>query len=76
MSFFQGRIFRTDDSLAAVLGYDCTNRLFGTEIHKLLPSLDLTQEFVGKEQLLCGITVKKNGIPFTVVVHSESIDGM
>lgn len=35
----KGRIFRTDDALAAILGYDCTNRLFGTEIHRLIPEL-------------------------------------
>lgn len=35
----KGRIFRFDDSLAAILGYDCTNRLFGTEIHRLIPGL-------------------------------------
>jgi hypothetical protein len=38
----KGRIFRTDDALAAVLGYDCTNRLFGTEIHRLIPGLDVS----------------------------------
>uniref|UniRef100_A0A7E4VF30 Protein kinase domain-containing protein n=1 Tax=Panagrellus redivivus TaxID=6233 RepID=A0A7E4VF30_PANRE len=70
----KGRIFRTDDSLASVLGYECTNRLFGTEIHKLLPSLDLSKDAVGKEQQLCGVTVKKNGVPFSVVVHSDFVD--
>uniref|UniRef100_A0A914YCY9 PAS domain-containing protein n=1 Tax=Panagrolaimus superbus TaxID=310955 RepID=A0A914YCY9_9BILA len=50
----KGRIFRTDDSLAPLLGYECTNRLFGTEIHKLIPSLNLTADFVGKEQHCCG----------------------
>lgn len=30
-----------DDAFAAVLGYDCTNRLFGTEIHRLIPSLNV-----------------------------------
>ena len=72
----KGRIFRTDDSLATLLGYECTNRLFGTEIHKLIPSLNLSAEFVGKEQHCCGVTVKKNGIPLSIVVDSEFIEGM
>uniref|UniRef100_A0AC34GTK3 Protein kinase domain-containing protein n=1 Tax=Panagrolaimus sp. ES5 TaxID=591445 RepID=A0AC34GTK3_9BILA len=71
----KGRIFRTDDSLAPLLGYECTNRLFGTEIHKLIPSLNLTAEFVGKEQHCCGVTVKKNGIPLSIVVESEFVEG-
>uniref|UniRef100_A0A914PF84 Protein kinase domain-containing protein n=1 Tax=Panagrolaimus davidi TaxID=227884 RepID=A0A914PF84_9BILA len=71
----KGRIFRTDDSLAPLLGYECTNRLFGTEIHKLIPSLNLTAEYVGKEQHCCGVTVKKNGIPLSVTVESEFVEG-
>ncbi|CAD5235249.1 unnamed protein product [Bursaphelenchus xylophilus] len=67
----KGRIFRADDSLAAVLGYDCTNRLFGTELGRLIPSLDTSVEANGREQHCCGTSVRKNGVPFSVVVVVE-----
>ena len=46
------RIFRTDDALAAVLGYDCTNKLFGTPIHAVVPSLKVRSLFAACKSLL------------------------
>ncbi|KAI6216740.1 PAS domain-containing serine/threonine-protein kinase [Aphelenchoides besseyi] len=66
-----GRIFRTDDSFAAVLGYDCTNRLFGTEIRRLIPGLKTGPEVSGQQQQCCGCSVKRNGIPFSAIVVVE-----
>ncbi|KAI6234211.1 PAS domain-containing serine/threonine-protein kinase [Aphelenchoides fujianensis] len=67
----KGRIFRTDDSFAAVLGYDCTNRLFGTEIRRLIPSLKTDPELSGVQQQCCGCSTKRNGIPFSAIVVVE-----
>ncbi|KAI1730352.1 hypothetical protein Ddc_03042 [Ditylenchus destructor] len=61
----KGRIFRTDDSLAAILGYNSTSLLFGTEIHRLIPGLSIGVEWSGVKQMVCGTTVKHNGIPFS-----------
>uniref|UniRef100_A0A914HV33 Protein kinase domain-containing protein n=1 Tax=Globodera rostochiensis TaxID=31243 RepID=A0A914HV33_GLORO len=67
----KGRIFRVDDSFAAVLGYDYTNRLLGVEIQRLIPSLNVGKEWEAKEQSCCGYSVKHNGVPFSVTVRSE-----
>ncbi|KAI1730341.1 protein kinase domain-containing protein [Ditylenchus destructor] len=67
----KGRIFRTDDSLAAILGYNSTSLLFGTEIHRLIPGLSIGVEWSGVKQMVCGTTVKHNGIPLSVVLHSD-----
>lgn len=81
----KGRIFRTDDSLAAILGYDCTNRLFGMEIHRLIPELRTDLDMSSKPQQCCGCSIKvcmtshikiitlfqRNGVPFTAIVVVE-----
>ncbi|KAI6190754.1 PAS domain-containing serine/threonine-protein kinase [Aphelenchoides bicaudatus] len=67
----KGRIFRTDDEFAAVLGYNCTNRLFGTDVHAIIPELNVDIEMNGKPQQCCGSSVKHNGIPFTATVEIE-----
>ncbi|KAI1727199.1 XPC-binding domain-containing protein [Ditylenchus destructor] len=61
----KGRIFRTDDSLAAILGYNSTSLLFGAEIHRLVPGLSIGVEWSGVKQMVYGTTVKHNGISFS-----------
>ncbi|KAI1727221.1 hypothetical protein Ddc_04515 [Ditylenchus destructor] len=61
----KGRIFRTDDSLAAISGYNSTSLLFGTEIRRLVPGLSIGVEWSGVKQMVYGTTVKHNGISFS-----------
>uniref|UniRef100_A0A915D9V0 Uncharacterized protein n=1 Tax=Ditylenchus dipsaci TaxID=166011 RepID=A0A915D9V0_9BILA len=58
-------------TMQCILG--AKGRIFRTDdkIHRLIPRLQIGIEWDNKTQMCCGTTIKRNGIPFSIVLHSD-----
>ncbi|MCP9265145.1 PAS domain-containing serine/threonine-protein kinase [Dirofilaria immitis] len=65
----KGRIFRTDDGMAMLLGYISMSELLGIEISKLIPAVQL--EGNAEIQYVCALSVRGSSVPVTVKVNTE-----
>ena len=70
---FQGRIFRSDDLLAELLGYESVSSLLGTKLNTLVPGMHFNE---GQEQRVCALNARGNPIPIVLrVVANRDAEG-